>query len=327
MPHARSETAAEAAVVGADGFIGTHLVRTLRTAGVPTAAFTRTRPFAVGGRPHPDLCSARTVYFLATSVNIGMAEHRPDLLAADRALFATFQRTVAAAGHRPVVVLTSSGGAVYDPAVPPPYREESPVRPVTAYGRGKAAMEAEVIGCGDTLRPVITRLSNPYGPGQRLGTGQGVIAHWLDAALRGEPLRLFGNPLATRDYVYIDDAIEALVRIHHRTAQASLPVVLNIGSGQPTALTELVDIVCEVAAELRPVVELATERYYDRRDTWLDVSAAQQALDWVATASLHSGIGRTWQHVRAGVTPAVTNLPPSALPPSAIEERTWSRQP
>jgi UDP-glucose 4-epimerase len=299
MPHARPETTNAAAVVGA-GFIGTHLVRALRAAGVPTAAFTRTHPFRVDGRPHPDLCAARTVYYLATSVNIGLAERRPDLLDADRALFRAFQRTVAAAGHRPVVVLASSGGAVYDAALPPPYREDAPLRPVTAYGRAKAAMEGELLACGDTLRPVIARLSNPYGPGQRLGTGQGVIAHWLDAALRGEPLRVFGNPLATRDYVYIDDAVDALVRVHHRTA----PAVLNIGSGRPTALTELLDIVCAVVADRAPVVELAAERYFDRRDTWLDVGAAARALGWSATVPLREGIGRSWRHVRDRVAAA-----------------------
>jgi UDP-glucose 4-epimerase len=310
MPHPRAPAhydnrPAQAAVIGSDGFIGARLVAALIHAGVPTAGFNRARPLRIGRRLDPDLCSARTVFFLATSANIGLAERRPDLLEADRELFGSLRRAVAAAGHRPVVVLASSGGAVYDPAVSPPYREDSPVRPVTAYGQSKVDMEAELLRCAaGVLRPVVARLSNPYGPGQRPGTGQGVIAHWLDAALRGETLRVFGNPLASRDYVYIDDTVDALVRVHHRGAHADLPAVLNIGSGEPTALTELLDIVCAVAAERRPVVELVAERYFDRRDTWLDVAAARQALGWAATASLRHGIDRTWRHMRDKATAA-----------------------
>ena len=60
------------------------------------------------------------------------------------------------------------------------------------------------------------RLSNVYGPGQRLGTGQGVVGYWFRALLDDDPIRLFGDPETIRDYVYVDDVAEAFRAAHLR---------------------------------------------------------------------------------------------------------------
>ena len=151
---------------------------------------------------------------------------------------------------------------------------------------------------GDTShagRAVVLRISNAYGPGQRLGRGQGVIGHWMAAAARGEPLRVFGDPAATRDYVFIEDVVDA-IRLLVLGTSAEVPTVLNIGSGVPTTLGELADLVSSVVGGAE--IEREPGRTFDRHDTWLDVSLAKKAIGWVAGVPLIEGLRRTWAHAR-----------------------------
>ena len=57
-------------------------------------------------------------------------------------------------------------------------------------------------------------MANAYGPGQRPAPGQGVLAHWMEAILAGEEVQLYGDPDATRDYVFVDDIARAAVAAH-----------------------------------------------------------------------------------------------------------------
>jgi UDP-glucose 4-epimerase len=287
------------AVVGAGGFIAGRLIGDLERAGATVAAYTRNHPFCGGdGLPDIGLRRARIVYHLATSINIGLADQFPNRVDDDHRLFRQLLHALRSCWHRPVLVLASSGGAVYDPAVAPPYREGAPLRPVTAYGRAKVELEQRLLRDRDRLVPVIVRLSNPYGPGQPLIAGQGVLRHWLGAVVDGRPIKVFGNPDAIRDYVYIADVTDALVRVAQCVDDRHPGLTLNIGSGQPTSLTQLIEAVRRGVG--RPVaVEMVGDRTYDRRDIWLDVSAAATALDWRPRTALVPGIERMWQDMRA----------------------------
>ncbi len=276
---------AAVAVIGAHGFLGRALVQALHQAGVPTAEFTRATPFS------PDACAARTVYYLASSINPAIAERQPELVDADRRQFDDFLTGLVRAGSPAVVVLSSSGGTVYDPTAVPPYAETSPVRPRGRYGTAKLALEERLRASG--LRHVVLRISNVYGPGQPTGTGQGVIAHWLVAAAKGEPIVLYGNPEASRDYVYVDDVADALVRAGTAAAPPAPPApVINVGSGVPTTLASLAGIVRDVTGELE--IRSEGDRGFDVARTWLDVRLAAEALGWAPHTPLAAGIRRTW---------------------------------
>lgn len=281
------------AVVGAAGFLGTALVGAAAAAGVPVEAFTRAVP-AVGrdGVADPRLAATGTVFWLAASVNPALAEAHPDRVATDLAAFGSLLRALRELPRPPRVVLLSTGGAMYDPDAPPPYREDAPAHPRGAYGRLKLAMEAELAAAD--VPGVALRVSNVYGPGQPAVSGQGVVAYWLQAAAAGRHLTVYGDPGTTRDYVYLADVLDALLAVH---AADTVPAVVNIGSGRPTSLGELAELLLAVVGDPRRRLEQRPARGFDVPHTWLDVRLAADALGWSPTTDLRTGLRLAWEAV------------------------------
>lgn len=280
-------TAGSVAVIGSGGFLGSHLVRSLRAARIRVSAFTRHRPL-------PHALRATTVFFVAGSVTPATAESRPGLVAADRALLDRVLAAVGRATEPTMLVLASSGGTVYAPDAQPPYTERTPVGPDTAYGEMKLAMEGAVLAC-PWVRPVVLRFANVYGPGERATKGQGVIAHWMAALAAGRPLTVYGDPATSRDYVYIDDAVSAMM-LAHRSPEVP-PPVMNIGSGEATSLHHLVSLVTSAVGGRQVSVGRLPARRVDRACVSLDVELAASALGWRPVVSLPVGLRRTWRHV------------------------------
>ncbi|MDH2427193.1 NAD-dependent epimerase/dehydratase family protein [Sphaerisporangium sp. TRM90804] len=294
---------APAAVVGATGFIGSRLVPGLRAAMVPTHAFGRHTPLTPGGRLADGLREARTVFYLATRITPAVAEEHPELVEADRSAFVGLLKQLGRTGTRPTVVLTSSGGTAYDPAFPPPYSEESPVRATSRYGRAKLLLEQELLARADVIRPVVLRLANVYGPGQRSCNGLGVVPHWLEAIADGRPVVVLGDPGTSRDYVYVDDTVQALIRVHLVASEPggpgrdALPSMLNVGSGEPVSLKDLLSVITEVVG-FEPLVEHRERRSFDRHAAWLDVTRARSCLGWRPRTPLETGVSEAWGAMR-----------------------------
>ncbi|NUP14898.1 MAG: NAD-dependent epimerase/dehydratase family protein [Streptomyces sp.] len=285
------------AVIGATGFIGSRLMAGLTADGARApAAFNRAFPPVAGGRAAPGLAEADIVYFLAAGLSPVLAERRPDLVEAERRLLVEVLEALAARGRRPVFVLASSGGAVYAPEVEPPYRETTPTRPDSVYGHAKLRLERELFQRSDAVRAVVARLSNVYGPDQRAVRGFGVLPHWLTAAARGEPVRVFGDPHVVRDYVHVDDVTRFLLALRGRIGGGPLPDVVNVGSGVPTSLSGLLDIVSGVTGG-SVAVRWERGRSFDRRGNWLDVARARAELDWRAAVPLAEGVRQCWERV------------------------------
>lgn len=284
-------------MVGASGFIGSAVVARLCAEGMSVSRFTRDVPFdSPSDWLDSDAPWPRTIFWLAGSTNPAVAEQRPDLIAADELALTEVLSTVAGAEIPPRVVLVSSGGTVYDPAEPPPYTEGSPLKPTTAYGRAKLALEQLVEGALPPQARTIVRVANAYGPGQQVGDGQGVIAHWLHAAAEGRPLVLIGDAGTARDFVYVDDVADALVRIHR---SGDPPPVVNVGSGQPTSLGELRAVVARVVGRPAGDVVSTPARLFDQSRTWLDVSLAEATLGWRPATQLPAGVEATWHALTA----------------------------
>jgi UDP-glucose 4-epimerase len=124
-------------------------------------------------------------------------------------------------------LLTSSAGGVHggDPGLR--ISEESPPRPISAYGRAKLEQElllAEMATQFEGLSTLIARLSNLYGPGQRLNKPQGLISQMARSIVRDQPVRIFVPLDTTRDYLFVDDAAEALTRGLDRLSASHEPL-------------------------------------------------------------------------------------------------------
>jgi len=282
---------ARAVVVGGRGFIGSHLVEALSASGTPVTVLGRDDPPVIDGSAHPSLMSARTVYWAASSINPLIASEHPELVAADRRSFERFLHALETAGAACRVVLLSSGGTVYGRA-PTPHRETTPPAPDSAYGFAKLDLEQLLA----ERRPdsVSARISNAYGPGQRATSGQGVVAHWLQAVVDQHEVAVYGRATTTRDYVYVSDVADALNALH---SAPTAPSVLNIGSGRPTTLDELAAVVDEAVTPRTLRTRIHPARPFDIPASWLDVSLAHRTLGWSARTTLRDGVRRTWQHV------------------------------
>jgi UDP-glucose 4-epimerase len=277
------------AVIGSKGFLGRALVAALRAADLSVVEFPSTRPFLRSdGLPTDELAGASAVCYLASRINPGIAERDSAAAAAHIATLRRLTRALVGSGAR--LIYPSSGGTVYDTDREPPYRETSPLKPIGRFGAAKIEVE-RLLSEAPGVEDVAMRISNAYGPGQRTGTGLGVIAHWLAAASEGEPLRLFGAPETTRDFIYIDDVCDAFLRAISSDAP---PAIVNIGSGIPTTLAEVAEIITDIVAGAEIVHE--PDRGFDVARSWLDVSLAKQTLGWEPATELREGIRRTWEH-------------------------------
>jgi UDP-glucose 4-epimerase len=282
----RTKTAA--AVIGEHGFIGSHLSRALRLAGFPL--------MSTGPEGSSASLAVRTVYFVAGRVTPSSATQQPGQVVAEIESFRHLLMSVAREPHPPRVVLASSGGTMYASTNPPPYREDHPLGPDNAYGQMKLEMESMLRGQRG-IEPVIVRLANVYGPGQQPRRGLGVVAHWMHALGHGEPITVQGHPDSTRDYIYVNDAVDLLVRIHQI---AMVQPVLNAGSGTPTPLGELARLVLQAAGCADGQIRYGPARAVDRMHTWLDIDLARATLRWAPRTSLTEGLSQTWAKARPG---------------------------
>jgi len=279
------------AVIGSNGFFGRALVATLRAAGTSVVEFPSARPFLRSdGSPIDELAAASTVCYLASRINPAIAERDPNAASAHIATLEGLLYALHDSGKR--LIYPSSGGTVYDTNEEPPYAETSPLKPIGRFGSTKIEIEQLLRGTPG-IESVAMRISNAYGPGQPTGTGLGVIAHWLAAAAEGEPLRIFGAPETTRDFIYIDDVCDAFLRAISSKAP---PFIVNIGSGTPTTLAEVAEIISDIVDGIEIVHE--PDRGFDVSRSWLDIRRAKELLDWEPTVQLREGITRTWEHNR-----------------------------
>jgi UDP-glucose 4-epimerase len=188
------------------------------------------------------------------------------------------------------IVYASSGGTVYGEPQAVPITESHPLAPKSAYGQSKLTIENYLSFYARTtaLEVTILRVSNPFGPGQNVYGSQGLVAVAMGCALEGRALRVFGQGQSLRDYIYIDDVIEAMLR-----AATAAPVVLNISSSQGRSINDVIAAI--EAASGRPLQRQSLpERSGDVKVSILDNTLARQALGWQPRVSFEDGVAQSW---------------------------------
>ena len=149
----------------------------------------------------------------------------------------------AAAARAQVPVVYASSAAIYGAASDLPISEMTQPRPISGYGADKLSGEyhAQAMAEAMGLRSVGLRFFNVYGPGQsRASAYTGVITIFLDRWLQGDSVVIYGDGTQTRDFVYVGDVVQALMRgVTH--AQAGACDVFNICSGHAVSVNDLAD--------------------------------------------------------------------------------------
>ncbi len=202
------------------------------------------------------------------------------------------------AGSRKVV-LASSGGTLYGDADPSllPLDETTPHRPESPYGASKLAAGAYLRVYGSLYGVAWTELAmaNVYGPRQDADGEAGVVAIFARRLLAGEPCTVYGSGEQTRDFVYVDDVVEAFVA----AAERGDGQLFNIGTGVETSIDRLYrSMTALVDGPGEPLREAARTGELER--SALDHSLAAAELDWRAVIDLDEGIRRTIDWFRSG---------------------------
>lgn len=189
------------------------------------------------------------------------------------------------------IVFASSGGTVYGVPKTVPITEDHPTQPICAYGVQKLTIEKylELYRLMGGSNYAVLRLANPYGGRQRADAQQGAVAVFVDKALRGIPLEIWGDGTVIRDFVHISDAVAAFIA----ALDARNPgLTCNVGSGRGH---NLLDLVAGIEKSLgRPVArKFLPSRSVDVPANVLSIERAKAELGWSPKVSFDEGIART----------------------------------
>ena len=306
-------------VTGGAGFIGSHLVEALLRAGEDVRVLD---DFSTGKRENldgfealaaehgggfqliaGDVCdefkvrdavdSAAAVCHLAAVASV--QQSLADPVGADSVTHGGTVNVLRAAvqDEVPRFVLASSC-AVYGDAAELPVAETCAPRPLSPYAEAKLAAEQTCAAAADAgqLAAVCLRFFNVYGPRQDPGSEySGVISRFMAAAAAGAPVTVYGDGLQTRDFVYVGDVVEAILRALQKPLSGVS--VLNAGSGIPTSVLDVLGRLEEVAGG--PIERrFEAARPGDIRDSRADSGRAKWVLGWQATEKFASGLEKTW---------------------------------
>lgn len=328
-------------VTGVAGFVGSHLAERLLSMGClvvgiddfssgheknlagfcdhPAFRFHEaciTRPRLLH-RVLPDRTTPRVLFHLAAIVSVPYSLEHPEetfrvnhagtLSLLDQAVSLGFQRVVFA-----------GSAAEYGDDERLPLREEysgDETRQLSPYGRSKYLASKAVAGCNGVTTGVALRCFNIYGPRQDPNSPySGVISRFVEKAVAGKPLTVFGDGGQTRDFVYVDDVVQAYLAASglSGTAGRSPGGIFNVGSGTRTPIRELASMVLRLMGMKENVV-YGPERPGDIRHSVASTAAIKKATGWEAAVPLEQGLRITleWMHgERAAISAQKKDAPP-----------------
>jgi UDP-glucose 4-epimerase len=299
-------------VTGGAGFIGSHLVDRLIERGcrvlvvddlstghlenVNTEAefeeidITGEELAAVFDEWRPDI-----VYHLAAQANVRVSLEQPlfDTRVNAEGTLAVLEGARAAGSRK--IIFTSTGGAIYGEPETIPCGEDHPIQPLSLYGANKRVAEHYVQVYKETygLEYSVLRFANIYGPRQSPKGEAGVVAIFSELMLKGKQPVIFGDGSKTRDYVHIDDTVEALMLV----LDGGRNRIYNIGKGVQTSDQQVFDTIAAAAGYDGPP-EYGDFRAGEVMHIALDATLIQQELGWKPRYDFAAGIEATMPFYR-----------------------------
>lgn len=200
------------------------------------------------------------------------------------------------------LVFASSGAPAGNQ--PPPIHEEIAPHPMSPYGASKLAGEGYCSAYWHSykLETVALRFGNVYGPGS-LHKGS-VVAKFIRRAMAGEPLEIYGDGQQTRDFIFIDDLLDAIVAAASRSGVGG--EIIQVATGTERTVGEVVEVLARVLREQRGIdveITYGAERAGEMRRTFADISKARRLLGFEPRYQLPEGLARTVEYF-LGIPPA-----------------------
>jgi len=203
------------------------------------------------------------------------------------------------------MIFASSGGVVYGEAIPSqfPIPEDTPKKPLSPYGVAKLTAEYYLYCYNKMygLNYIALRYGNVYGPRQDPKGEAGVIAIFLGQMKRGEPPTIFGTGEQLRDYVYIEDVVEANMRATEAVSTFASSQVQKIDDLAFNIATSKATSVNELFAKLKALLNYKGEPRYgparpgEIQKNALDITKAAKLLNWRPQYTLEAGLKKTAQ--------------------------------
>ncbi len=239
------------------------------------------------GRRRPDV-----IFHLAAQADVRVSVTRPVFDAEVNILGSLNVLEGARAAGTGKVVFASSGGTIYGDPDPSqlPVRESHPLVPLSPYGVSKKAVGDYLQAYRELheLEYTALALANVYGPRQDPHGEAGVVAIFAGNLLEGRACTVFGDGEQTRDFVYVDDVVDAFVRAGGRGSG----LLLNVGTGVETSVNRLYAVMAEATGAPRDPTRAAA-RPGELQRSALDPGRAAIHLGWQPWTSLEEGVAET----------------------------------
>ena len=196
------------------------------------------------------------------------------------------------------IIYSSTGGALYGEPEAVPCPDDAPIVPISPYGISKYMAEQYLEFYYRQYRQNFTtlRYGNVYGPRQDPDGEAGVVAIFIAAMLSGKRPRIFGDGNQARDFVSVDDVVEANMAAVYRGHRTSM----NIGTGELTTINQIYDMLKKIIG-FRWDAEHGPARAGDVYRISLDSSRAAEELGWAPQTSLEEGLTKTVDYIRSNL--------------------------
>ena len=241
--------------------------------------------------------SPEVVFHLAAQIDVRVSVADPSLDASVNIMGSLNVIEAARAAGARKVVFASSGGTIYGDIADDdfPVSESHPQVPVSPYGVAKKAVGDYLTAFRELhgLEFTALALANVYGPRQDPHGEAGVVAIFAKRLLAREQCRIYGDGTATRDYVFVDDVVDAFARATDRGGG----LVLNIGTATETSVLDLYRVMAaEAGVEAEP--DFAEARPGEVARSALDASRAELQLGWRPWTTIAEGTARVLDYFR-----------------------------
>jgi UDP-glucose 4-epimerase len=233
----------------------------------------------------------------ASHINANVMTEDPKLDIATN-VFGTINLIEMALQHHIEKFVFASSTAIYGHFVPFPANEDGPIKPVHSYGIAKLCAEQYIRYYGQThgFKANIARYGNIYGPRQPIYGEVGVIAIFTEKVVKLQPLTIFGDGEHLRDYLYIEDAVEATIQLLNFPGSETF----NVASGQGTSVNQVFELLNKSAGNFLQQIN-KPERVGEFREFYADTGKIANMLDWSPKIGLAEGIEKTLNHCRRQV--------------------------
>jgi UDP-glucose 4-epimerase len=297
-------------VTGGAGFIGSHLVDRLLLEGYEVTVLDN---LSSGKTENLNLKDAKlhflkgdirdaetvkkalkdvdVVFHLAAIIDVAFSVKEP-LLVNDVNVNGSLNLLNESVRHYVKRFVFASSCAIYGEPIRVPIDEEHPTNPISPYAVSKLVVEnycqlfSKVYG----LETICMRFFNVYGLRQESGSYSSVIIHFINRLRRGKPPIIFGDGSQTRDFVYVDDVVDALFKAMN--LREGVGEKINIGSGRETSIRELAEVIIKKFGlkDVRPIYD--SSRPYDVKRSCANIEKARRLLGYEPRVSLEDGLDR-----------------------------------